>query len=181
MRDAPDTTWTYMAFGPFAGYEGFESALESIVAPNDWVPYAAIVDGTPLGFASYLRIEPKVGCIEIGSITWSPVMQRTTASTEAIYLMMVHVFDMGYRRCEWKCDDLNQPSRETALRLGYTYEGTFRQATHYKGRNRDTAWYSVTDREWPALDTAFHKWLAADNFDSDGNQIVSLERKREGR
>ena len=179
MRDAPDTTWTYMTFGPFDGYEQFESTLSSMVAPADWVPYTAVVDGRPLGFASYLRIEPRVGCIEIGSITWSPAMQRSTPSTEAIYLMMAHVFELGYRRCEWKCDALNEPSRVAAMRLGYTYEGTFRQATHYKGRNRDTAWYSVTDREWPALDSAFRDWLAADNFDSDGRQVATLERMRE--
>lgn len=179
MRDAPDTTWTYMSFGPFDDYEGFAGALASILTPADWLPYTALVDGVPLGFASYLRIEPKVGSIEIGSITWSPSMQRTTPSTEALYLMMAHVFDLGYRRCEWKCDDLNAPSRAAALRLGFTYEGTFRQATHYKGRNRDTAWYSITDREWSDLEVTFQEWLSPDNFDDQGRQIETLERMRE--
>lgn len=179
LKDAPESTWTYMSFGPFGSYDRFEEALRSIVAPADWVPYAATVDGMPLGFASYLRIEPNVGCIEIGSITWSPAMQRTTPSTEALYLMMAHVFDLGYRRCEWKCDDLNAPSRAAALRLGFTYEGTFRQATHYKGRNRDTAWYSIIDREWPDLDVSFQGWLSPENFDDQGRQIQTLERMRE--
>ena len=176
--DAPRSTWTYMAFGPFDGYRDFVTALESIVTPSDWVPYTALVDDEPLGFAAYLRIEPKTGCIEIGSITWSPAMQRTTASTEALYLMIDHVFRLGYRRCEWKCDDLNMPSRAAALRLGFTYEGTFRQATHYKGRNRDTAWYSIVDREWPHLDPMFRRWLAAENFTDDGHQIKTLTETR---
>lgn len=175
LRDAPESLWTYMAFGPFDDYDGFLSALEIIAAPADWVPYVAIIDGEPLGFASYLRIDPAAGTIEIGSITWSPAMQRTTASTEALFLMMDHVFDLGYRRCEWKCDDLNAPSRTTAVRLGFTYEGTFRKATHYKGRSRDTAWYAIVDDEWPDLRARFANWLSADNFDEKGRQMRSLQ------
>ncbi|HET9259003.1 MAG TPA: GNAT family protein [Acidimicrobiia bacterium] len=174
LRDAPASTWTYMSFGPFHDYDEFEGALQGILAPADWIPYAAIVDDTPLGFASYLRIEPHAGSIEIGSITWSPPMQKTTASTEALFLMLDHVFDLGYRRCEWKCDDLNGPSRATALRLGFTYEGTFRKATHYKGRNRDTAWYSMVDDEWPDVRRSFHDWLSEANFDEKGRQMRSL-------
>lgn len=175
LREAPDSVWTYMSFGPFDDYAQFEGALDGILAPPDWVPYAAIVEGRPLGFASYLRIEPQVGSIEIGSITWSPAMQRTTASTEALFLMIDHVFDLGYRRCEWKCDDLNAPSRATALRLGFSYEGTFRKATHYKGRNRDTAWYAIVDDDWPVLRKSFNDWLAETNFDEKGRQMRSLQ------
>jgi RimJ/RimL family protein N-acetyltransferase len=128
------------------------------------------VEGRPLGFASYLRIRPRDGVIEIGSIAFSPMLQRTTAATEALYLLMRNAFDLGYRRCEWKCDDLNGPSRSAADRLGFTYEGTFRQATHYKGRNRDTAWYAILDNEWPALDGSFRRWLERENFDAEGIQ-----------
>lgn len=174
MRDAPDSIWTYMAFGPFHDYRQFETALDGILAPADWIPYTAVVEGKPLGFASYLRIDPPIGSIEIGSITWSPPMQRTTSSTEALFLMIDHVFDLGYRRCEWKCDDLNEASRGTATRLGFTYEGTFRKATHYKGRNRDTAWYSIIDDEWPELRGKFSDWLSEANFDEKGRQMRSL-------
>jgi RimJ/RimL family protein N-acetyltransferase len=177
---APGSLWTYMAFGPFNGVEDLERVLESLVAYDDWLPYTILGDDRPLGFASYLRIQPRDGVIEIGSITFSPALQRTTAATEAIYLMIRNVFGLGYRRCEWKCDDLNEASRIAADRLGFTYEGTFRQATHYKGRNRDTAWYAITDREWPALDAAFQKWLAPENFDGQGRQRQSLKQMREG-
>jgi RimJ/RimL family protein N-acetyltransferase len=117
--------------------------------------------------------------IEIGAITLSPGLQRTTAATEAIYLMIRNVFELGYRRCEWKCDDLNEPSRVAAVRFGFTYEGTFRRATHYKGRNRDTAWYAIVDQEWPDLDRSFRIWLDPANFDSNGRQIRSLMQTRE--
>ncbi|MFZ0014221.1 MAG: GNAT family protein [Acidimicrobiia bacterium] len=178
LSEAPEATWTYMSFGPFSGYDRFEEILESLLAYKDWVPYAIVVDGAPMGFASYLRINPLDGVIEIGSITFSPSLQRTTPATESLYLMIRHVFDLGYRRCEWKCDDLNAPSRSAADRLGFTYEGTFRQATHYKGRNRDTAWYSIIDSEWPALDGAFTAWLDPENFDEKGSQLSTLEEMR---
>lgn len=175
---APDSLWTYMPFGPFQGVDDFKATLVELVGYDGWLPYAILVGRRPLGFASYLRVQPRDGVIEIGSITFSPHLQRTTAATEAIYLMMRHVFDLGYRRCEWKCDDLNAPSRSAADRLGFTYEGTFRQATHYKGRNRDTAWYSIISREWPPLDAAFQRWLAEDNFDDQGNQRKALREFR---
>lgn len=178
LENAPPETWTYMTFGPFQDYTAFGAALESMVFPPDWSAYAIVVDEQPLGFAAYLRINPGDGVIEIGSIVFSPALQRTTAATEAIYLMINNVFDLGYRRCEWKCDALNEPSRRAAIRLGFTYEGTFRQATHYKGRNRDTAWYSIIDREWPELADAFTRWLAEDNFDVDGRQRSSIEEMR---
>ena len=178
MKPAPEETWTYMTFGPFSGYGDFEEMLHSIVTPTDWAAYAIVVDDLPLGFAAYLRIKPRDGVIEIGSIVFSPTLQRTTAATEAIYLMIQNVFDLGYRRCEWKCDALNEPSRRAAIRLGFSYEGTFRQATHYKGRNRDTAWYAIIDRDWDRLADAFTDWLADDNFDEDGRQRSTIEEMR---
>ena len=181
FADAPDSQWTYMAFGPFDGAPQLEETLQAMAGYPDWVPYTIIVGGQPLGFASYLRIQPRDGVIEIGSIMFSPRLQRTTAATESIYLMLRHCFDVGYRRCEWKCDDLNGPSRAAAVRLGFTYEGTFRKATWYKGRNRDTAWYSIVDTEWPTLDSAFRAWLSPENFDSEGQQRHTLRHMREGK
>lgn len=179
--DAPDSLWTYMAFGPFDAVTDLEAALRSMTDSPDWSPYAIVVEGEPLGFASYLRIAPRDGTIEIGSITFAPPLQRTTAGTEAIYLMIRNVFELGYRRCEWKCDHLNEASRIAAVRLGFTYEGIFRQATHYKGRSRDTAWYSIIDREWLDLDEAFQAWLSPDNFDEQGRQRRGLGEMREGK
>jgi RimJ/RimL family protein N-acetyltransferase len=178
LGDAPSALWTYMAMGPFTDIEGLRLGLETMAGYPDWLPYTIVVEGRPEGFASYLRIQPRDGVIEIGSIVFSPRLQRTTAATESIFLMIQHVFDLGYRRCEWKCDALNEPSRTAAARLGFTYEGTFRQATHYKGRNRDTAWYAIVDEEWPALEGAFNRWLAPDNFDTDGRQRRSLGEMR---
>lgn len=178
---SPDSLWTYMTFGPFTDPDDLEEALRAMVEPVDWLPYVVVVDDRPLGFASYLRIQPRDGVIEIGAITFSPVLQRTTAATEALYLMISRCFELGYRRCEWKCDDLNEPSRIAAVRLGFRYEGTFRQATHYKGRNRDTAWYAIVDTEWPDLDRAFQQWLSPENFDEDGRQRRSLHDIRQGR
>ena len=140
--------------------------------------FHAVVDranGRATGVASYLRIEERAGVIEVGHINYAPPLQRTPASTEAMYLMMRRVFDeLGYRRYEWKCDALNAPSRAAARRLGFRFEGIFRQATVYKGRNRDTAWFSVLDSEWPALKAAFERWLSPENFDEDGRQRQSL-------
>lgn len=178
LSSAPDSLWTYMTFGPFPDREELRSTLQDMLDLPDWVPYAFVVSGRALGFASYLRVQPRDGVLEVGSIVFSPEMQRTTAATEAIYLMVDNAFALGYRRCEWKCDSLNQPSRRAADRLGFTYEGTFRQATHYKGRNRDTAWYAIVDEDWPTLDRAFQLWLSSDNFASDGTQIRSLKEMR---
>ncbi len=122
-----------------------------------------------------MRIDPAMGTIEVGSIAYSPRLQRSRAATEAMYLMMHRAFDeLGYRRYEWKCDALNAPSRQAAERLGFRFEGIFRQAVVYKGRNRDTAWYSIVDREWPALQAAFERWLDPGNFDREGGQRESL-------
>lgn len=176
---APESIWTYMTFGPFADGDRLEEAVRALDDYPNVVPYVFVAEGTPLGFACYMRIEPSLGVIEVGSIVLSPQLQRTTAATEGLYLMIRNVFDIGYRRCEWKCDDLNAPSRRAAERLGFTYEGTFRQATHYKGRNRDTSWYAITDREWPTLDEAFRRWLAPSNFVDSGAQVRSLRDMRE--
>lgn len=139
--------------------------------------FYAIVDNTgkATGVAAYMRIDPSNGVIEVGHLNFSPALQRTAAATEAMYLMMRRAFDeLGYRRYEWKCDSLNAPSRRAAERLGFGFEGEFRQAIVYKERNRDTTWYSIVDAEWPARKKAFEGWLASGNFDSAGHQRRSL-------
>jgi RimJ/RimL family protein N-acetyltransferase len=171
---APDSLWTYMSIGPFASEGDMEAVFATLIAIPDWLPYAILIDGEAVGFLSYLRIDPPGGVIEIGSIVYAPILQRTAAATEVIYLLLKHAFGLGYRRCEWKCDDLNATSRRAAERLGFKYEGTFRKATHYKGRNRDTAWYAITDDEWPAIEKAFEGWLAPENFDGEGRQHQPL-------
>ncbi len=174
FSQADGSLWTYMGFGPFDNSAQLASAIDGIVDLPGWQPYCILVDATPVGFASYLRIDQQAGVIEIGSITFAPSLQRTTAATETIYLMIKYCFELGYRRCEWKCDDLNAPSRVAAIRLGFQYEGTFRQATHYKGRNRDTSWYSITDQDWVDLGPGYVAWLDPKNFDSAGKQQQSL-------
>lgn len=173
QADTEGRFWTYLPYGPFATYEAYETWLQENCLADDPLFYAIIDSqvGQALGVASYLRIEPASGVIEVGHINYSPQFQRTAAATEAMFLMMRRVFDeLGYRRYEWKCDALNAPSRRAALRLGFTFEGVFRQATMYKGRNRDTAWYAITDQEWPALKTAFEAWLNPANFDTQRQQ-----------
>jgi RimJ/RimL family protein N-acetyltransferase len=138
--------------------------------------YAIIAspEGKAVGVASYLRITPASGSIEVGHLHYSPRLQRSPAATEAMYLLMERAFELGYRRYEWKCDALNAASRAAAQRLGLSFEGVFRQATVYKGRNRDTAWYAAIDAEWPALREAFLEWLDPGNFDGDGRQRTRL-------
>ena len=171
--------WTYMAYGPFAGAEAYLAWAAQSAASQDPL-FHAILDrstGKAVGVAAFLRIEPAVGVIEVGHIAFAPALQRTPAATEAMYLLMRRVFDeLGYRRYEWKCDALNAPSRAAAARLGFTFEGVFRQATLYKGRNRDTAWYSIIDREWPRQKAAFEAWLDPANFDEQGRQRTPLAR-----
>jgi RimJ/RimL family protein N-acetyltransferase len=176
-EDADGRTWTYLAYGPFASLEQFGSFMQAHFSGED--PFChAIIDrasGRAAGMASYMRIDPAMGSIEVGSIAYSPRLQRSRAATETMYLMMRRAFDeLGYRRYEWKCDTLNGPSRKAAERLGFRFEGIFRQAVVYKGRNRDTAWYSIIDREWPALRGAFERWLDLGNFDGEGRQRESL-------
>ena len=161
--------WTYLPYGPFAAPDAYREWVEVISRADDPLFYAIVDNASdaPVGVASLMRIEPKAGVIEVGGINYSPRLQRRPAATEAMYLLMCRVFDeLGYRRYEWKCDSLNAPSRAAAQRLGFTYEGLFRQATVYKERNRDTAWFSILDSEWPRLRTAFEAWLDPANFDA---------------
>lgn len=176
IEDRQARIWTYLPYGPFAGVDEYKEWTTEVGRSSDPLFYA-IVDSAQrkaVGVASYLRISPAIGSIEVGHINYSPPLQRTPAATEAMYLMMKRVFEAGYRRYEWKCDALNARSRSAAQRLGFSYEGIFRQATIYKGRNRDTAWYAAIDSEWPDLDRAFRRWLNPSNFDSRGGQITAL-------
>jgi RimJ/RimL family protein N-acetyltransferase len=173
-----DEIWTYLADGPYANEAELRRALAEKQASASARFFALITkaDGRAKGYASYMRIEPTHGVIEVGNILLSPSLQRTTAATEAMYLMARHVFeDLGYRRYEWKCNALNEPSRRAALRLGFTFEGIFRQHMVIKGKNRDTAWFSMLDKEWPARKQAFEAWLDPANFDAEGRQLRSLE------
>ena len=176
-RKPADSNWTYLPYGPFASEEAFAAWVEG-VEPLEDPHFYAVVDersGQAGGVASYLRMQPEVGVIEVGHLNFSPRLQRTIAATEAMYLMMRQVFDdLGYRRYEWKCDSLNAASMTAARRLGFRYEGIFRQATVYKGRNRDTAWFSIIDSEWPDLRDAFEIWLAPENFTRTGTQRRGL-------
>jgi RimJ/RimL family protein N-acetyltransferase len=168
-----DALWQYLAEGPFRDREDFDKTLEGMAASEDPL-FFAIIDRASeraAGRASYLRIDPKHGSIEVGSILYSPPLQRTRGATEAMYLMARHAFeDLGYRRYEWKCNALNEPSRRAALRLGFTFEGIFRQHQIVKGRNRDTAWFSMLDGEWPRRKEAFERWLDPENFSAAGEQ-----------
>lgn len=168
--------FTYSSSGPFPTFDAYREWMESSCLGDDPL-FHAIVDNASskaTGVASYLRIDPKNGVIEVGHINYSPLLQRTPAATEAMFLMMKRVFELGYRRYEWKCDALNAPSRAAAQRLGFSYEGIFRQATIYKGRSRDTAWYAAIDKEWPELERAFLRWLDPKNFDAQGIQRTRL-------
>ncbi len=176
-KDTDGRNWTYLSYGPFNTCDEFMAWVGTDCVHDDPLFHTIIDPATdnPVGVASYLRIEPSSGVIEIGHIHYSPSLQRTPAATEAMFLMMTRVFDeLGYRRYEWKCDALNEPSRRAALRLGFSYEGVFRQATIYKGRNRDTAWFSIIDDEWPQLKQAFQEWLNPKNHDAQGQQRQSL-------
>ncbi len=177
-RTAPDGRfWSYLPYGPFDTLEDYRSWMDSACLGED-PKFHAIIDlatEKAVGVASYLRIDPKAGSIEVGHINYSPLMQRSLVATECMYLMMARAFDtLGYRRYEWKCNAANAGSMNAAKRLGFTYEGTFRQMSVVKGRNRDTAWFSILDREWPAVKQAFQTWLSPDNFDADGRQKLRL-------
>ena len=176
--DEKGRMWTYLAYGPFDSLTSYRTWLEGVAGREDPL-FFAIIDGQgrAVGVASFLRIDPSAGTIEVGHLAFSPTVQATTAATEAMALMMRTVFDdLGYRRYEWKCDSLNAASRRAAQRLGFVYEGTFRQAVVVKGRNRDTAWFSITDAEWPRLAAAYDRWLALDNFDAEGRQRIALSK-----
>jgi RimJ/RimL family protein N-acetyltransferase len=175
--DEQGRNWTYLPYGPFNRFEDYRDWLVRDSAGDDPLRHVVIEcgSGRALGVASLMRIDPTAGVIEVGGINYAPPLQRTPAATEAMYLLMRRVFDeLGYRRYEWKCDSLNAPSRAAAQRLGFRYEGLFRQATVYKGRNRDTCWFSILDSEWPTLKQAFERWLDPGNFDTSGRQRQSL-------
>ena len=174
--DMTGVDWTYLPVAPIETEADFGVFLRAAEASEDPLYFTVLnAEGRAVGHATYLRIDPANGVIEVGYIHFSPLMQRTPMSTEAMYLMMAYVFEtLGYRRYEWKCDALNAPSLAAAKRLGFTFEGVFRQAVVYKGRNRDTAWLSVLDSEWPALKARFERLLDVENFDSKGRQRTRL-------
>ncbi len=174
--DTEGGNWTYLPYGPFDTFEDYRAWMEQDCCGSDPLFYAVVDPATnsATGVASYLRIDPGSGSIEVGHINYSPRLQRTPAATEAMFLMMKHAFDLGYRRYEWKCNALNAASRVAAERLGFSFEGVFRQAAVVKGRNRDTAWYAVVDKDWPALREAFLRWLDPSNFDEHGRQRTRL-------
>ncbi len=176
MLDAAGRNWTYLPYGPFATLDAYRAWAAKTCTGADPL-FHTIMDhasGQPAGVASYMRIDVNNGVIEVGHINFSPLLQRSRAATEAMFLMMRRAFELGYRRYEWKCNALNMTSRAAAQRLGLSYEGVFRQHAVVKGRNRDTAWYAAIDSEWPRLRAAFERWLAPENFDAQGVQRVSL-------
>ena len=174
---AGEAVWTYLYEQPFADRAAFAMHIAAKAVSKDPFFFAIIdnASGSPVGHETLMRIDPANRVIEVGNILYTPALQRTPGATEAQYLLAKYIFDeLGYRRYEWKCNDLNAPSRRAALRFGFTYEGTFRQHLIVKGRNRDTAWYSMLDSEWPSRRAAFESWLAPENFDAAGVQKTSL-------
>lgn len=171
-----DEVWDYMGYGPFSSASQYHRWARDHAALEGTHFYAIknLRSGNWEGVASYLRVDPAAGSIEVGHINYSPALQRTAAATEAMYLMMSWAFDAGYRRYEWKCNALNIKSRRAAQRLGFSYEGVFRQASVSKGRNRDTAWFAAIDSEWPSLKEAYAAWLSPSNFDAEGRQRERL-------
>lgn len=170
-----------MPWGPFPTVEDYEVWARRAMS-DDQVEFYSVCtpEAGPVGVAAYLNIEPAMGSVEVGGITFAPALQGTVAATEAMYLMMAHVFDdLGYRRYEWKCDALNEPSRRAAERLGFRYEGLFEQHRVVRGRNRDTAWFSITDVRWElSVKSALEAWLEPDNFSGDGRQRRRLHEVR---
>ena len=175
-QDKTGANWTYLPYGPFQESEYFHAWVVDQSETPDPLFFAVVdtLSQAAVGIVSFMRITPGMGSIEIGHIHFSPKLQGTAAATEALYLMLKHIFNLGYRRCEWKCNALNEASRNSAIRLGFTFEGVFRQAGVIKGRNRDTAWFSMLNHEWPALDQTFKAWLAPENFSSTGSQKQRL-------
>ncbi len=181
MEAPDDRDWTYLFCERPARREDFHSYLKSLEKSDDPLHFTIVESqtGKALGTSALMRIDPAHGSIEVGAITFSPRLKRTPAATESMYLMMRRAFDeLGYRRYEWKCDSLNAPSRAAAGRYGFTFEGIFRNAVVYKGRNRDTAWYSITAEEWPRMRSAFEAWLDPANFDERGQQKQRLQELR---
>jgi RimJ/RimL family protein N-acetyltransferase len=175
--DNQGESWTYLPYGPFDTFNEFKDWLVNTMSDNDTLLYAILDTKTqePIGISGYLRMNLEHGVIEIGHLHFSALLKQTSLATEAIYLMLRHAFnEHGYRRCEWKCNDLNESSRRAAERFGFTFEGIFRQSYVFKNRNRDTAWFSIIDSEWPALKEKFEKWLHPNNFEASGKQILKL-------
>ena len=178
FQQTSDMSWIYLPYGPFENSADFEKWIREIIDSDD--PYFyAILDLKSQkfqGMMSYLRIQETIGSLEIGHIHFSDAMKKTPQATESLYLMLAQAFDTwGYRRCEWKCDNLNQSSKKAAKRFGFTFEGIFRQATVYKGRNRDTAWFSIIDQEWEQVKSGLEQWLISENFDDSGQQKKPLQ------
>ena len=175
--DSPRDMWTYLFQPPVANLEELINALKQMIERKDRFYYAIIdkATGKALGTFSLMRIDQTNRVIEVGAVTFSPVLKHTRMGTEAQFLLARYVFEvLNYRRYEWKCDALNLPSRKAAERLGFIYEGTFRQAVIYKGRTRDTDWLSMIDKDWPKVKVRFEAWLKSENFDEEGNQLKSL-------
>jgi RimJ/RimL family protein N-acetyltransferase len=178
--------WTYLPWGPFEDAPALGRQLAATADQFQRFVICEPASGRPLGEASYMRHAPEAGSVEVGAVTFGPGLRRKPAATEAMILMMRRAFETGYRRYEWKCDALNAPSRAAAERLGFVFEGVFRNERVYRGRNRDTAWFSVIDREWPALERAMRCWLEPANFGADGLQLrrlgelIALERAAGG-
>lgn len=173
-----DDLWRFIPFGPFENAGALGDGMVAVVERQNWMTYIfrEPETGEVLGMASFMRIRPEAGSIEIGCIIFSKKLQKTPAATEAMFLMVRHIFDdLGYRRYEWKCDDGNEASKRAAARLGFTFEGLFRQDLVVKRQNRDTAWYSIIDSEWPKVKAAFEAWLTPENFDKAGQQERSLQ------
>src|SRR5438132_1459172 len=183
-EDREGRNWTYYNYGPFAALDDYRRWVDGSCADTTRL-FHAIVDrpsGKAVGVAAYANIQPAYGTIEVGALNFSPRLQRRPGATEAMYLMMRRAFDeLGYRRYEWKCDSLNLPSRAAAARLGFRFEGLFRQAMITRGNNRDTAWFAIIDREWPMLRSAFKAWLEPGNFDVDSRQLRNLASFRPDR
>ncbi len=175
-----DALWLYLPVGPFADISGFRSWFEQRIASADPYFYALRdpATGQALGLASLMRIDPAHRVIEVGNILYAPALQRSVAATEAMYLLARYAFELGYRRYEWKCNAHNLPSRRAAERLGFVFEGIFRQHMIVKGRSRDTAWFSILDRDWQALQRGFESWLDPENFDAQGHQRSGLAALR---
>lgn len=173
-NEGADWVWDYLSYGPFSNLAAYRLWQEQMAAQVDPFFYAIVREGQALGVAAFLRIEPADRVIEIGHIQITPPLQRSTAASEAIMLMVRWAIAAGYRRIEWKCDALNAPSRRAALRYGFSFEGIFRQHLIVKGRNRDTAWYAMTDREWPVIEARWKRWLDPVNFDAEGRAIRRL-------
>ena len=174
--DKEGINWAYLPYGPFENQANYAKWIKSFEEGDDPIFFAIISKKLKkaIGIASFLRINPTKGLIEVGHINYSPLLQKTTEATEAMFLMMKWVFDNGYRRYEWKCNALNLKSRRAAQRLGFSYEGVFRQMTISKGRNRDTAWFAIIDKEWAEIEKCFDQFLSESNFDNNGKSKVSL-------